>query len=281
MRKLDLVNKIKIGEDNMENTKNAWINVLFFILTLIVNALGAFGAINGLSQKEISDMYITLITPSPFAFNIWSIIYLLLAISLIMMIVKKDEYYRQAVKEISNLFRISCVFNIMWIIAFSYLQLLLSSVLILAFVIILSLICLKLLKINDGKHSLLPLSFGLYTGWLFIATVVNIAATLTKLNWNGFGISDDIWAIIVLMVSVVLVVMVMLKIKNAVFPLSIAWAYFGINKFLNSPEAFKGQYALLEVIALIGMGVLIFLSIFQFYRNSFSVIPKQKKVCEE
>lgn len=152
----------------MGRTKKAWINGLFFVITLVVNTLGAIGIINGLSQKQISDMYITLITPSPFTFSIWSIIYLSLLASVIVMIVRKnDPYYQMAVDKISVLFRISCILNIVWIVAFSYVQLELSVLFILAFAITLSLICLKLVMIQEGKRWLLPLTFGLRTPWAF------------------------------------------------------------------------------------------------------------------
>ncbi len=75
----------------MDRTKKAWINGLFLIVTLVINTLGAVGLINGLTQKQISDMYVTLITPSPATFSIWSVIYSLLLISMIVMIVKKDD----------------------------------------------------------------------------------------------------------------------------------------------------------------------------------------------
>ncbi len=259
----------------METRKRAWINGLFLAVTLAINTLGALGRINGLSQKEISDMFITLITPSPSTFSIWSVIYSLLIISVIMMIVKKhDPYYKCAVNQISTLFIISCILNMGWIIAFSYVQLEISVLFILGFVITLSLICQNLLKINDGKHWLLPLTFGIYTGWLFIATVVNTAAMLVKLQWNGFGIADEIWAIIILIVAILLVLMVLSKIRNAVFLLPIAWAYFGIYQFLKAPEGFKGQFDLLQNIALAGIAVLVVLAAIQFYRNHFSLIPK-------
>lgn len=204
----------------MDRTRKAWINGFFFIATLAINTLGAIGIINGLSQKQISDMYVTLITPSPSTFSIWSVIYLLLLISVVMMIVKKDDpYYQSAVEEITLLFRISCILNIAWIVAFSFVQIELSVLFILGFVVTLSLICQKLFKIQDKKRWLLPLSFGIYTGWLFIATVVNIAAALVKLKWNGFGIANDIWAIIILIVAVVLIILVLSRIRNAAFPL--------------------------------------------------------------
>jgi len=261
----------------MDRTKKAWINLLALAVTLVINTLGALGIINGLSQREISDMFVTLITPAPSAFSIWSVIYLLLIISIIVMIVKKnDPYYERAIDQISTLFWISCILNIAWIIAFSYVQIELSVLFIFGFVITLSLICQKLLTIQDNRRWLLPLSFGIYTGWLFIATVVNIAAMLVKLEWNGFGIAADIWAIIILIIAVLLTIFVLLRNRNAAFPLPIAWAYLGIYQFLKAPGGFNGEFALLQTVTLIGMVVLIGLAVFQFYRNRYSLLPVSK-----
>lgn len=262
----------------MDRTKKAWINGFFFVATLAINTLGAIGIINGLSQKQISDMYVTLITPSPSTFSIWSVIYSLLLISVIMMIARRnDTYYQSAVDQITVLFRISCIFNIAWIVAFSYVQIELSVLFILGFVISLSLICQKLFNIQEKKRWLLPLSFGIYTGWLFIATVVNIAAALVKLKWSGFGIADDIWAVVILIIAVLLIILVLSKIRNAAFPFPVAWAYFGIYQYLNSPEGYKGEFGLLQTIALAGMAVLIGVAAIQFYRNHFSLLPNSSK----
>lgn len=263
----------------MDKTKKTWINGLFFIVTLIVNGLGAMGFINGLSQKEISDKYITLITPSPSTFSIWSLIYTLLLISIIVMIVKRDDlYYKNAVDKITTLFRISCVLNIVWIITFSYLQIELSTLFILGFAITLSLICLRLKEIDDGKHILLPLTFGMYTGWLLIATVVNAAASLVKLKWNGFGIDPEIWAGSMLIVSIVLVFIVMRSNRNAVLPLPVAWGFFGIYKFLKAPEGLNGEFSNLQTVALVGSVILIGIAIFQFYENKFALLPKKRVI---
>ncbi len=262
----------------MNRTKKAWINGLFLIVTLVINTLGAIGLINGLTQKQISDMYVTVITPSPLTFSIWSVIYSLLLISMIVMIVKKDDpYYQKAIDQISTLFRISCIFNIAWIVSFSFVLVEISVLFILAFVITLALIGKKLLEIREGRRWLLPLSFGLYSGWLFIATVVNIAAALVKLGWDGFGLSQETWGSIMLIIAIVLLVGVLLKIRNAVFPLPVAWAFFGINQFLQSPAGFKGEFATLQIISIIGMAVLIIVAAIQFYRNRFSILPESSK----
>ncbi len=262
----------------METSKKAWINLIFFIVTLGVNVVGAVGLINGLTQKEISDMYVTLITPSPATFSIWSVIYSLMLISIIMMIVKKDDpYYKKAVDEITPLFRLSCLLNIAWIVTFSFVLVEISVLLILAFLISLALISLKLLKINDGNHWLLPVTFGMYAGWLFIATVVNLAAMLVKLEWNGFGIAQDTWGIIILIVAILLLILVQTRIRNAFFPLPIAWAFFGIYQFLKAPEGFGGEYALMQNVALIGAGVLVLVALFTLSRNGWKVLPKAQE----
>ncbi len=76
----------------MERAKKAWVNGLLLAVTLVINTLGAIGFINGLSQKEISDRYLTLITPSPATFSIWSVIYSCDHFSLVMIIKKVDSY---------------------------------------------------------------------------------------------------------------------------------------------------------------------------------------------
>ncbi len=261
-----------------EMKRKAWINALFFIVALIVNGFGGAGLINGLSQKEISDKYITLITPSPSTFSIWGIIFTLLLISVIVMIVKrKDAYYQNAIEEITVLFRVSCVLNIVWMISFSYLYIELSTLFIFGFLITLTIICERLRKIHVKKRFLLPLTFGLYTGWLFIATIVNIAASLVKLEWNGFGIADGIWAGIILVIGVILVLIIIRNNKNVIFPLPVAWAYLGIYKFLKAPEGFKGEFEFLQIISIIGMVVLIGIAAIQFYQNNFGLYPEKDK----
>ncbi|MBS3811013.1 MAG: tryptophan-rich sensory protein [Halanaerobiales bacterium] len=257
----------------MKREKKSWINLILLGITLIINGMGAFGLINGLSQKEVSDMNPTLITPSPSTFSIWSVIYTFLIISIVVMIVKKkDSYYKNAVDEISFLFWLSCALNIVWIISFSYNLIGLSLVFIFSFLIIMVLIVKRIGKIQTEKRWLLPIAFGLYSGWLFIATVVNIAAWLVKIGWGRFGIAAETWGSIILFIAVGLTLKVVLDIKNAIFPIPIAWAYFGIYSYLLSPEGYQGKYVFLQNTALIGIVLLVTISADQFYKNQFNIM---------
>lgn len=263
----------------MKTKTKAWINAILIVLTLIINAMGAFGLINDLSQQEVSDMYPTLITPAPSTFSIWSVIYALLIISIVVMIIKyRNRYFECAIEEISYLFWLSCLLNAIWIISFSYNLIGLSSLFIFAFLIVMVLIVKKIGKIQTKRRWLLPITFGMYAGWLFIATVVNIAAWLVKIEWDGFGLADEVWGSIILIIAVGLTFMVLLSIKNAIFPIPIAWAYFGIYNYLRAPDGYQGEYIILQYVALIGIVLLIGIASIQFYKNHYKVMPDHMEI---
>lgn len=255
----------------------AWVNMGLFLLTLGINTLGAFGFINGLSQKEVSDAYPTLITPSPATFSIWGVIYALLLISLIFMIAKhKEERTANLINTISVPFWISCVINILWIIAFSYELIGISTILIVAFVVTLAVINRKLQTPDGIDQKVNALAFGLYNGWLIIATVVNVAAYLVKLQWNGFGLAADVWAVMILIVALLLTGLIQWKLRNAALTLPLAWAYFGIWQQHQVQGVFAGQYSAIGWTAIVIAGLYIIIAGFVFIQNGYCLLPKRK-----
>ena len=260
------------------NTKTkSWINLGLFLLTLVVNALGATGFINGMSQKAVSDAYPTLITPSPSTFSIWGVIYLLLLISLILMIVtNKQERTQKLVERISVPFWISCALNILWIIAFSYEWIGIAILLILAFAITLAVINGRLTTPDGIGQKINALAFGIYNGWLIIATVVNVAAYLVKLQWNGFGLGAGEWTLITLIVALILSSLIQLKLRNAALTLPLAWAYYGIWQQHQAQGLYAGQYpAVVTATIVIGI-VYVLIAGFVFIQNGFCLLPKKR-----
>lgn len=254
----------------MKTKTKAWVNLVMLGITLVVNFLGATGKINGTSQAEVSNSYQTLITPAGFTFSIWSVIYTLLVISMITLLVKsKDSYYTQVIERMSPLLWLSYLTNIIWIVLFSYRLVGLSTIFIFAYLFSLSGILIQLKNITQERQWLLGLTFGLNTGWLFIASVVNVAAFLIKIEWNGFGLSYSNWAIIIMIVSLLLAFFVSSMVKNAAFPLPIAWAFFGIFMELQKTEG----NGLLGIIAIVCMLFLVLLSVISFRRNRNSIFP--------
>lgn len=267
------LNKGGIVMKKMNRFKRNLFSLVILAATLLINALGAMGKINNMSQKDVSDLYQSKITPSPFTFSIWSIIYGLLIVTFILLLVKrKDPYYNKVSEEISGLFYLSSLFNILWIISFSYVFLGLSTLLIFAFLITLSMITRRLFEINDGKDWLIPLTFGLYTGWLLIATVVNISATLVKADWGIFMNYQNTWTIFVLVAALFLAYVLTTTSTNMIIPLPIAWAYFGIyqNKGLGHTTA-------INISLIVGILILLGMSYYQFLYNHHFIVNSTRQ----
>ena len=261
----------------MKAKGKAWVNLGLYLLTLGINALGAFGFINGMSQKEVSDAYPTLITPSPSTFSIWGVIYTLLLISLVFMIVKSsDAKTAKLIDTISLPFWVVSAANILWITAFSYEWIGISTLLILILVISLSILNKRLTTPDGIGQKVNALAFGLYNGWLVIATVVNVSAFLVQAKWNGFGLSPDTWALIILVVALLLTCLIQLSLRNAALTLPLAWGYYGIWQQHQAQGVFAGQYPAIATAALVIGVIYIIITGFIFIQNGFCLLPKHK-----
>lgn len=264
-------------DEIMQAKTKSWINLGLFLLTLAINTLGAMGFINGMSQKAVSDAYPTLITPSPATFSIWGVIYALLLLSLVLMIItSKQERTAKLIDRISVPFWISCALNILWIVAFSYQWIGISTLLILAFVMTLAIINGRLTTPDGIAQKINALAFGIYNGWLIIATVVNVAAYLVQQKWNGFGLAADVWAVIILIVALFVTGLIQLRLRNAALTLPLAWAYFGIWQQHQAQGMYAGQYPAIVTVALTISILFVLIAVFVYIKNGFCLLPKQR-----
>jgi len=72
------------------------------------------------------------------------------------------------------------------------------------------------------------LPFSVYLGWITIASIANVAATLVSVNWDGFGISQETWAIIIEIIALLIAILVVLTRKDIAYELVVIWALLGI-----------------------------------------------------
>ena len=182
-------------------------NGLALIFTIAVNYISNAGLLNGNSMKTISDKYFNYFTPAGFAFSIWGIIYLgLLSFVIYTGFNTKDKPSKSEIlSKIGWWFVVSCLANASWVVAW------LSDYIGLS-VIIMVVLLFSLIKIVvntrmelDGHpfkaYLLVYWPFAIYTGWITVALIANASAYLTKLNWQGWGISDVSWAIVMIVVA--------------------------------------------------------------------------------
>lgn len=262
---------------NSRTTIWAILNLVFYFSTLVINSLGSSGFFNNMGQKDVSDKYTTLITPAGFSFSIWGVIYTLVLINLIYFVIKrKEDRVSRLVQMISPLFIFSCLMNMGWILAFSYEMLGISTILIFGMLISLMLIIEKIYKNRADISYFLPgLGFTLYASWVFIATILNISLFLVQLNWGGFGISSSIWTIIILFIAIAFVLFYLKLYKNAVFPISLAWAFFGIYSSYSSGVIAPPMATSIQIVLLFGIGVFILAAGITFVKNGSSIFPRR------
>jgi hypothetical protein len=208
-----------------------WANIVAFAITIVVNSLAGVGLINGISTAAVSDIYFTLITPAGYVFSIWGLIYILLGIFVVFQALP-GQNARAFHKEISYLFVLSSVWNIVWIFLWQFKFITLSVIAIFALLITLIAIYLHL---GIGKSSVslrerlaVHVPFSTYLGWITIATIADVAAALVSAKWDGLGLGAANWAILVIVVALAIISLVIVTRRDIAYSFVAIWALIGI-----------------------------------------------------
>ena len=199
-----------------------YINLLFFAGMIVMNYLANALPLNGKTTGQISDNLPNLFTPAGLTFSVWGVIYLLLAIFCILQF---TSHAKEITINAGWIFALSCVFNAAWILAWHYEKLPLSLLIMVGLLI--SLILLNM-QIKDLPHGVVKATFGIYLGWICIATIANVTALLVSIDWNGFGISPVIWTIIMIAAGTLIVSLTLLRLNNPYIGIVVVWAFLGI-----------------------------------------------------
>lgn len=231
-----------------------------FLAMIAVNALANILPINGISTGQISDSYPNLFAPAGITFSIWGLIYLLLgAYTVYQSGFIKTDFLKKNSKTFRNLnayFCLSSLANILWIFAWHYKQMSLAVVLIICMLVLLIKIAdlLKTVKCNYIQQLVIKTPFSIYFGWITVATIAAITTLLVSVGWDGFGVSEEIWTMLVLIVGAAIGVARMFSDNNKTYGLVFVWAYVGIYIKHTSPAYFNGMY---PGVLLVLMGCLI------------------------
>jgi len=210
-----------------------WANVIAFVLTVITNGLaGSTTIIGGKETAQISDANPTLITPAGYVFSIWGIIYLLLGVFMVYQALPRNSE-KDFHNKIGWFFVLSCVANIVWLFVWQFGYLSLSVIFMFLILASLILIYLRLgvgkSDVSLGEKLAVHLPFSVYLGWITIASIANVAATLVSLDWGGFGTDPVTWAILIVIVALLITIFVLATRRDIAYALVIVWALVGIS----------------------------------------------------
>lgn len=206
-------------------------NVIATVLTIIINILSNTSILGANTVGEISDAYPTFFTPAGYVFAIWGIIYALLLIFSIHQVLPKqqDAPFREKI----GLYYILCsVANIIWILLWVNNYILFSTILMFLLLASLIIIYRRLdsigaqMSLRENLAVFLP--FSVYLGWITVASIGNVAVTLVSLNWNGWGLSELSWTILMIGVAIAVTLIMIVRKRDIGFSLVLIWALFGI-----------------------------------------------------
>lgn len=182
-------------------------NIIALLITIIMNYLSNTGVFNNSTMATVSAKYQNLFTPAGYAFSIWGLIYIgLIAFAIYQsqgLFNKKET--PEVVEKIGWMFVISCIANCLWILAWLYDYTGASVIIMIALLLSLCSIVVRTRMefdlITFKRVALEWWPFAIYFGWITVAIIANIAAYLTKIEWDGFGISAVNWTIIMILAA--------------------------------------------------------------------------------
>lgn len=210
-------------------------NIVIFVIMVFVNYLSGTGAINGTTIAEISNANNNLFTPAGYAFSIWGLIYLML---LGFVIYQSRSLFRK-VRDDQFIFRtgwwfvLSCFANIMWITfwLYGYMEYSILAIFVLLFSLM-KIVTKNQMELWDAPISVIAFlwwPFVFYSGWITVASIANVAAYLTSIEWSAWGYSEVSWAVTMIIIAGIINLAVTWRRNMREFALVGAWALIAIS----------------------------------------------------
>ncbi|NOH02066.1 MAG: tryptophan-rich sensory protein [Chloroflexi bacterium] len=208
-----------------------FVNLVSVVLALAVNILASTLPLNGQNTGEISDRFQVYFVPAGYVFAIWGVIYIgWIAFTVYQFLPSQRENPR--LRRLEYLFALSSVANAAWLFCWHYNQFGLSVLVMLS---LLGLLVASYLQLDVNRFPVsaverwsVDIPFGVYLGWITVATVANVSDWLYLVEWNGFGIPAQVWAVVMLAVASLLGLAMSLARRDAAYLSVLVWAFIGI-----------------------------------------------------
>ncbi len=242
-----------------------------YLIMVTVNALANAIPINGVTTGQVSDAYPDLFAPATITFSIWGLIYLLLAGYTLYQFgffqADRGAAREELFQNIGIFFAISSLANALWILAWHNFVIWLSLLFMIVVLVCLIQIATRLSKeeFSFKEKAFIRLPFSIYFGWITVATIANVTTFLVSIGWGGFGLPDQFWMVVILLVGAAIGIARMRRDMDLAYGLVIIWAYAGILNKHISPAEFAGQYPVVIVTTIAAIIILVVAKVLLFY----------------
>jgi hypothetical protein len=255
-----------------KNKSVAWpmLNLFAYILMVGTNILANVIPFNGLNTGAVSDLYPNLFAPAGFTFIIWGVIYFALGCFVFFGFRGFDHgSLRLIYRRISFAFVLSSLANAVWIFCLHYRLIPLSVLLMIVILVCLAFITLQLkdLRLSRDENNYVRIPFGIYFGWITVATIANITTMLVSLGFHGGGMAEELWTILVLLAGLAIGGVTTLRNHDFAYGAVLIWATFGILVKHTMTSGYHGAYQGVILTLVLSMGLLVVLEGFVLYLN--------------
>ena len=247
----------------MKDTFRQITNLVTVIIALTVNILASALPLNGQNTGEISDRFQVYFVPAGYVFAIWFFIFLGWIVFAVFQF-RKDQKESSRLRRLGYLFAISNIVNAAWLFAWHYNYFGLSVLIMLT---LLGLLIASYLRLDVNRSSAkgsewwsVDLPFSIYLGWITVASVANITSWLYSIDWDGFGISAPVWAIIMIAVASVVGFLIALTRRDAAYLFVLVWSFIGI-------AVKQAEVVSVVTAAWIGAGSLFTMAVYSLFRR--------------
>lgn len=213
--------------------KRTWqvLNILSVAFALVMNYLVGAQVLDVPSINEVSDRYATLLTPASYAFSIWSLIYLLLVVFAVYQArdLFKPSSKNDLPEKLGPYFVLANIGNALWTYVFVSDLIGLSVVILVGMAVSLfvSLYRLNIAMKNASPRTVLCVwwPFMIYTGWVVVASVVNVASWLSSLD---IALSPFVAGVTLILLCGALITLLYMRNLRELL-LAAAWGIFAIG----------------------------------------------------
>lgn len=234
------------------------LNILSYLGLVIINFLAIQLPFFGKTPGDVSDLYPNLLTPADFAFKIWSVIYLLLGLFVFCdskLLFRKNYTVPNEVLAIGQLFALSCILNVCWLITWQSLHISWSFISIFLLWLILIWLYSRLAKTNRTRwFYTLPIS--VYLAWVCIAALANLNVLLLHYDFTFFGLSDEYWTAGLIGLGIGGTLLVLYLNQDIWFTIVLIWAFFGIYKKNVVLSAETNWVIIMSITAMISLSII-------------------------
>lgn len=229
------------------------------LIMLLLYGLNASGSLGPNPIGTTSTATAPLIVPAPYAFAIWAPIYLgLIAFPIYQLIVKRENHPNWV--PMRSWYAANVVANGLWLAAASY-DWQWVSVGIIVFMLISLFRINQLLRGVEASGAAVNywferLVFSLYFAWITLATVLNVASALHFYGWDGFGISEVTWTIVMVVVAALIAGYTSRRYRDVAYAGVVVWAFVALAvKHFGAGTQVLGMLGIAVAVAFAGIMV--------------------------